>query len=482
MFPNAGPDIHALRRIVVATGIAVAVLALVIGVWAQLQIYADGSIFAYSIAVQDAWAYHWHNISGRIFVYLFFFVPAEAVVALTGNASAGVATYGVLHFGAPGLGLLATFVADQSRTRMFFAFACLATAGLNPLVFGFPTEMWAAHALFWPALAICHRRGQGLRGFAMVVAALLSLMLTHEGALVLALVILGTVFMEGWRAAAPRRVGAAFLIALAGWGMVKAAIRPDDYFAAIIASAALDFIDPKGLGSRIFLVLGGAIAAYLAIVAAFRLTRAPRAELFAALIVAAELAIYWFGSDGAVHASERYPARTALLIMVPILAGLSAGLARVAEDGLRLPASFPPGILAWVASPALARLVIGAYSLILLVHAVETVKFVDAWVDYKGAVRALAMGDAADPELGDPHFVSSSRIQDDLNRLSWMSTTPYLSVLVAPGLAPRRLVVDPARDNYFWLSCETAKASEHTGRAVPLESRQLVRVYACLHR
>ena len=93
-----------------------------------------------------------------------FFVPAEAVVALTGNASAGVATYGVLHFGAPGLGLLATFVADQSRTRMFFAFACLATAGLNPLVFGFPTEMWAAHALFWPTLAVCHDAGPGPRG------------------------------------------------------------------------------------------------------------------------------------------------------------------------------------------------------------------------------------------------------------------------------------------------------------------------------
>jgi len=471
-----------VRRLVVATGIGVAALILAVGIGADLQIYADGSIFAYSVAVEDAWAYHWHNISGRIFVYLFFFVPAEAVVALTGDASAGIMTYGILHFSAPALGLLATYAADRSRIRVFFAFACLSTAGLAPLVFGFPTEMWAAHALFWPGLALCHRGGHGAARFAMVLVALLSLMLTHEGALVLALAILATVAMGGWRTAALRRTGAAFVIALAGWGMVKATFRPDDYFAAIIASAALDFIHLKSLGSGIFLVLGGAIAAFLALACALRSIHVMKAELFAAMAVMLGLAIYWSGWDGAVHAEDRYPARTALLIVPPILAGVAAGLALAAENRLRLPVSVPPAVLAWAASPAMARLAIGAYALVLLVHAVETAKFVDAWVDYKGAVRALAMGDAADPELGDPRFVSSARIRDDLNRLAWMSTTPYLSVLVAPGLAPRRLVVDPARDNYFWLSCETAEASERNGRAVPLVSRHLIRVHACLYR
>ena len=42
-------------------------------------------------------------------------------------------------------------------------------------------------------------------------------------------------------------------------------------------------------------------------------------------------------------------------------------------------------------------------------------------------------------------FVSSLRITDDLNRLSWFSNTPYLSVLLAPNFAPKRLVVDPLR-------------------------------------
>jgi hypothetical protein len=121
------------------------------------------------------------------------------------------------------------------------------------------------------------------------------------------------------------------------------------------------------------------------------------------------------------------------------------------------------------------------FCVITLVYAVETIKFVVGWSDYKTAVRALAMGTKSDPKLGDLRFVSSTRIDASLERLSWNSTTPYLSVLLAPGFAPARLVVDPA-SNYFWYSCETAKENLDADRTVSKESRELVRIYACLHR
>ena len=117
----------------------------------------------------------------------------------------------------------------------------------------------------------------------------------------------------------------------------------------------------------------------------------------------------------------------------------------------------------------------------MAVHAVETAKFVSAWTDYKTAVRSLAGGAASAPRLGDPPFVSSDRISPDLNRLSWSSTAHFLSVLLAPGFTPARLVVDP-RQGYFWLSCETAMENEKAPRAIPVESRWLVRMHACLHR
>ena len=119
--------------------------------------------------------------------------------------------------------------------------------------------------------------------------------------------------------------------------------------------------------------------------------------------------------------------------------------------------------------------------LTMLVHAVETAKFVAAWMDYKAAVRALATGTDSDPALGNSLFVSSRRIGAGLNRLAWNSTTPYLSVLVAPGLKPTRLVVDPDA-GYFWLSCKTATQSEQTSTAIPAAARRLIRIHACLHR
>jgi hypothetical protein len=70
-------DVGLLRALVVAAAICWSIAFVVIGLQYDMQMYADGSIFAYSVAVQDAWAFHWHNISGRLFVYLFSYVPAE---------------------------------------------------------------------------------------------------------------------------------------------------------------------------------------------------------------------------------------------------------------------------------------------------------------------------------------------------------------------------------------------------------------------
>ena len=116
-------------------------------------------------------AFHWHNIAGRFVVYLTSSVPGEIYVALTGDARGGITVYGLLFFAAPLAGLLATFAVDRSKGRVVSTFACGSTAGLCPLVFGFPTEMWVAHALFWPTLALAHfapagggRFGAGIRG------------------------------------------------------------------------------------------------------------------------------------------------------------------------------------------------------------------------------------------------------------------------------------------------------------------------------
>jgi hypothetical protein len=193
--------------------------------------------------VRAGWAYHFRDIADRLFVYVFAHLPAEIYVGLTRDARGGIALYGLLFFAAPLIGLTLTFAADRSPRRMIFACACLSTACLCPLVFGFPTEMWVAHALFWPALALCHYAGRGVGGTIAIFLALAALVLTHEGGTVCAVAIVVTVALRGLGDPVFRRAAGALAAALAVWAAVKVAVPPDGYYASIIEAAALNFID-----------------------------------------------------------------------------------------------------------------------------------------------------------------------------------------------------------------------------------------------
>jgi len=452
-------DCRALRRLAIGAGICASILLMVVGVWCDLKMFGDGSIFSYAVAAQDAWAFHWHNIPGRLFTYVFAYIPAEAFVALTGSAKAGITIYGLLFFCAPLLSLLVTYLADRGNGRVIFFYACLSTACLCPLVFGAPTEMWMAHAVFWPALAICLYAPANARGAAAVFIALLLLVFTHEGAVIFAVAILFALFLRGRRNAAFIRALSAFCAVIAIWLIVKLTILPDDYIADVLNAAAFRFIDIRNLGDPAFLLLLAALAVYAILF--FLLRRSAIAPFFAFVACVVALAAYWIWFDTSLLAEARYNLRTVLLIATPALGILAAWQ----PFGQRI---YP-------------RAIAGALALILLIHAVETAKFVKGWMDYKTALRVLAMGTQTDPALGDPSFVSSQRIGAKPSRLAWNSTTPYLSVLVAPDLKPARLVIDPST-GYFWLSCETATESERTSAAIPAESRRLIRIYSCLHR
>ncbi|MFL9827801.1 hypothetical protein [Rhodoplanes sp. SY1] len=470
-----------LRRLVVGAGIAWALAFVVVGIGADLQLWGDGALFSYAVAVRDTFGFHWHNISGRLSIHLVAHRPAEALVALTGSARAGIVLYGLLLFAAPLLGLVATSAVDRTPGRRLFVAACLSTALLCPLVFPCPTEMWMAHALFWPTLALCHGAPLTRGGTLAIAAALLALVFSHEGGLVLAAAILVTLGLRGLRTTRFLRAAAALTLALAVWGLVKLTIRPDDYIGAVLTTAAFRFVDPDNLLDPAVLLIVAALAIFASLAAVLRRAgiAAPVACAFGTTVLL--LAVYWLALDHAVLAENRYPLRTVLLIGPPVLAVLAVMPALRDED--RLPA--------WLRRPAdelvaLARrigpaIAAGAFLLVMLIHAVETTKFGLAWRDYADAVRRLATGAASDPKLGDPRFVSAARIAPALQRLAWNSTTPYLSVLVAPGFAPTRLVVDPTA-TYFWISCATATRSAAEPSAVPAEARALLRRLACLHR
>jgi hypothetical protein len=468
-----------LRALVIGVGLCWSVAYVVIALTYELELYADGAMFSYAVAVQDVWAFHWHNISGRLSVYFLSLLPAELYVGLSGNPGGGIAVYGLLFYVAPLAGLIGTFAADRSRDRIIFVYACLSTALLCPLVFGFPTEMWLAQALFWPALAASHYAKRTLAGTTLVFILLLTLAFTHEGALVLTFAIVATPALRGLRDASFLR-GAAVLIAiLLTSAAAKIMLPADEYYAGVLVRAALQFFDLTIFQVSIVVLLFAVLAGYGVMFLVLSRLAPNRGYLYAAAIVAVMVSIYWLWFDHTIHASSRYYLRTALVIVTPVFGALAA-LGAMSADG-RLAFPLPSLQRATITlRDRGARPLAAAFMLLTLVHAIETVKFVEAWRQYRTAVAALATGDESDPALGNRRFVSSERIASSLNRLSWFSTTPYLSVIVA-NFMPNRFVIDPT-GNYFWLSCASATANAKAARAVPAETRDLVRVYSCLHR
>ncbi|MGZ3284204.1 MAG: hypothetical protein ACXU9A_16235 [Xanthobacteraceae bacterium] len=474
---RSGADL--LRALVIGTGLCWSVAFVAVALGYRLELYADGAMFSYAVAVQDVWAFHWHNISGRMSVFLLSLLPAETFVGLTGNPGAGIVVYGLLFYLAPLAGLIGTFAADRSRGRIIFAYACCSKALLCPLIFGFPTEMWLAHAVFWPALAVCHYARRTVAGTALVFIILLTLGFTHEGALVLATTIVATLAPRGLRDASVLRAAAILIVVLAIAAATKIMLPPDEYYAGVFLRAALHFFDYTIFQVSIVVLLFAALAGYGVILLVLSRLIPERAYLYAAAVVVVMLLIYWLRFDHAIHASSRYYLRTALVIVTPIFGALAAVGAMSGDGTLAFPS---PGVVRAITAlrDRAALPLAAAFMLVTLVHVVETGKFVSAWRHYRTAIAALAIGDESDPALGDPRFVSSDRIASDLNPLSWFSTTPYLSVVLA-NFAPNRLVIDPA-GNYFWLSCATATANEKAARATPQAGRDLIRIYSCLHR
>ena len=317
-------DAGLLRRFVVALGLGWSALFILVGVGYGLQMYADGSIFSYSVAVRAGWAYHFHNIADRMFVYVWSHLPAEAYVGLTGDARGGIFLYGLLFFAAPLAGLLACFAADRSPGRIVFGCACLSTACLCPMVFGFPTEMWVAHSVFWPALALCQYARRGIAGTAAAFAAMLALALTHEGGLVFACAIVATVALRGLRDPAFLRAAGVLVVVLAVWVAIKVMLPPGRYYAAIIPAAEMNFIDVRSLlASDFVMLLAGALAGYGIAVVALRRVAPMQAPLWAFAIVALALVVYWLWFDHALHTQNRYYMRTAIFFVTPVLGGLA---------------------------------------------------------------------------------------------------------------------------------------------------------------
>jgi hypothetical protein len=259
----------------------------------------------------------------------------------------------------------------------------------------------------------------------------------------------------------------------------KITLPADAYYADAFLRAALHFFDLGIFKVEVVLLLLASLIAYVAILTLFSIWLPKRACMGALGVLLGLLFIYWLRFDHSVHASSRYYLRTAMVVVTPLF-GLMAAYTAMTKEGIALDrfaslqyALFSPGNRTLCALASI-------FVVVTSIHVVETGKFVTAWANYRSAVVALSTGSETDPALGNPRFVSSQRIPQALAPLSWFSTIPYLSIILS-NFSPNRLVVDPA-GNYFWLSCDTATRNRDAELVASVQTRELVRIYSCLHR
>src|SRR6187431_509149 len=394
-------DARSARFLIVGIGLGWSLAFPVIALFYQLELYGDGAMFSYAVAVQDVWAFHWHNISGRTSVFLLTLLPAEAVVASTGDPWAGIVVYGLLFYISPLVGLAVTYAADRSPGRLVFVYACGSTALLCPLIFGFPTEMWLAHAIFWPALALSHYAKPNSLGALRVFAAWLLLAFTHEAALVLLLAMTATLTPRGWWSAPFVRAATSLAIIITLAAAVKVAVPPDEYYTDVFLRAARHFFDLEIFKVAIVLLLLAAILAYGAILAPLSIWLSRGACICALGLLLGMLSVYWLYFDHSVHASSRYYLRTALVILTPALGALAA-IAAMTREGI----VFNRQAELWhrLISPhgKMRCAMVGIFLAVTPIHAIETANFVISWIGYRNAIAALAMSSESDPALGDP--------------------------------------------------------------------------------
>jgi hypothetical protein len=314
-----------------------------------------------------------------------------------------------------------------------------------------------------------------------VFLALLALALTHEGALILVFAAVATTLLHGYRNAIFLRALGASTFVISIWATIKMILRPDSYIAGVLANAARNFFDFEIFTHGLLAFLIIVLFCYALLYLAFWRKGFEKAHIYSGAILVVACAAYWLLIDHSIHAEYRYFLRAAVVMAAPILGVLAAIYAFDADVHPGRPSPPLTKITTVLSAPVAARAALGAFILITLVLSFETAKFIYAWEHYTTSVRNLATSAAFDLELGGSNFVSSHRIDNALNRVSWSSTTPFLSVMLAPRLMPTRLVVDPDA-GYFWLSCQFGIANEGAIRAMPAKSRGLIRIHACLHR
>jgi hypothetical protein len=389
----------------------------VIAVLYRVTAFADGSFFALSILTADPWSFGWVSYPSRITAFGLTILPPFTVGRITNDPALAVATYSAIMGALPLAGLLAT----QRLSAPGAPWPTLCAASTIVLAFNvafFPTEMWLAHALVWPLVALAARPGAPLAAVAILA---LATAFVHEAAIPL----VGLALVHG-ALTARRPALLAILAAVLAVALLVKALAPiaNDEIARTVGQNALDFLSPGNFFTNGVVSVLGALGLWAAVRVVYRPASA-RGEIMIVMGVCLAAAIQLLVWPGPPHVLRRYIARS--LIFVGLAATLGAAIALQVLPGLAT------RIAAWRdrhIQPLLA-----AAAVIILVsalgHLTETARFLGHWQRLEQALSGAVPAAEAMPR-GMVAFTADGR--EVMGTAAW--ALPTGGTLEVPNPAP----------------------------------------------
>jgi hypothetical protein len=440
----------------------------------HVMLHGDGSFFVFAIEVGRPWGLKWSHIASRAAVYVLTVLPSVVIsrgLHLSPMATAdlnGAIFYGVVavQFAA------ATWLAWRARAE-FLVFLAVQYVLSFAIGFGFPSEILLAPGFLWICLYLCLREKLALAPF---LACLLGLVFTHELALPSALVATAVAArrIEASERGARRKVDR--LVLLAGAAAVFGA------FVAVRAafggdgsdSNAIYVFDPRRVldNPTLLLMLLAAAGAYIAARRRLLVLRGARSMALvvggAALIPIAVRAL-WPSFD---YAAGRYESARTIAGLSMFVLSSAYGLALFGRT--RAPRGRKPAVAGAAAAALLTAIGVSSGA---------GAAFLSDWlVAFSGFRQIVSVAPAGEhPQFVSVHALAprmGERAFAVFERLGFDWVTPYRSIVVADGAAPRVIVYG---DGDYRGYCRFAQTAAGAPTAVPQATLSAFQAFACAY-
>lgn len=445
----------------------------VAGAVCGVMAFADGGYFVFGMATGDPWHLFWNNVPQRAAAYVITIAPLEWALdrGLLSVASL-LPIYSAVFLGFPVACMALAPLSLGREQRRLLIYPALALAGIAPLLYGFPTEVWLMLGAFWVVLFTVIGRARARARLAVFALSLPVLLFLHDLGILLSLVILGFVALRALldrekRVTAGVMLGVALPV-LACWLWVKLYVPiPDPVFARQIAGNGAQMLDPR-LMLKSGPLVAIALATLLVLGLAWRRVDRGRAAIAAVLLFAVMVAA------GGYMLKPFIPGHYTLRILVT---GINLGLAGLAfmsdVSGTPRPRPAYAGMSGWTVLLATA---------VIAQQAVMTGFFLRDWSTYRSTLGGLASAPARTPDLdladlGPALAGADARTRRIvLTQMNWGWPTLYQNYVLS-NFRPHRLFVHMRHANV--LSCATVSAVDVRGLHIPVRDWQPILRYVC---